>query len=436
MSKTVFKFNLISFIILFFSCANNDNPTDNGEIDDDKPIPNKVSFFLAKGTKKANEIELSWGNPSNINLVEISYRLEDESENNSKKINVSIFNESKSTYLLMLPEFGTYVFSIVTINKDGNRSEKTTFTATPAKEDASPSYEILENNLPIADPHVLYHNGSYYAYGTIDPEANGFEVYVSQDLKHWIRNDILALHPNNSWGTKWFWAPEVYFVESENRFYMFYSAEEHINVATSTSPVGPFTQQEKKPIVSNEKSIDTSLFIDDDGTPYLYYVRFIGGNAIWVAEMTEDLLSIKTETLTRCISASDPWERIQATVAEGPSVFKEDDTYYMIYSANHFESKDYAVGYATSESPFGPWVKYSGNPILRRDKPAADGLVGTGHGAQFKTEDGSYKYIYHAHASESAIIPRTSYINNLEISEDGVLSITGSPIRPVVVRSR
>src|SRR5690554_4336911 len=99
---------------------------------------------------------------------------------------------------------------------------------------------------------------------------------------------------------------------------MFYSADEHINVATATSPAGPFVQEVKSPIVSDEKGIDTSLFIDDDGTPYLYYVRFTDGNVIWVAEMNDDLLSIKTETLTRCITASEPWERVQAKVAEGP----------------------------------------------------------------------------------------------------------------------
>jgi len=432
MNKTIYKLYLIGFFILFFSCGGNDIPADNGNDDDnDVVVPDKVSYFIANGTKKANEIELKWGNPSNISSVEILYRLEGESESSSKKINVSIFNQTQSSYLLLLPEYGTYVFTIVAINKDGKRSDKTTVTATPEKEDAPPTYVTLENSLPIADPHVLYHNEKYYAYGT---RVEGFEVYVSEDLKHWIRNSILALNPSNSWGTGWFWAPEVYYIESKNKFYMFYSADEHINVATATSPAGPFVQEVKSPIVSDEKGIDTSLFIDDDGTPYLYYVRFTDGNVIWVAEMNDDLLSIKTETLTRCITASEPWERVQAKVAEGPSVFKEGDTYYMIYSANHYESHDYAVGYATSDSPMGPWEKYSGNPVLRRDNPAADGLVGTGHGAQFKVKDGSYKYIYHAHASASSIHPRTSFINDLEISEDGVLSIVGKPIRPVVAR--
>lgn len=69
-------------------------------------------------------------------------------------------------------------------------------------------------------------------------------------------------------------------------------------------------------------------------------------------------------------------------------VVEKGDTYYLIYSANHYESKDYAVGYATASSPKGPWTKYSGNPILRRDKEAAKsvGLVGTGHGAPLSVQ--------------------------------------------------
>lgn len=78
-------------------------------------------------------------------------------------------------------------------------------------------------------------------------------------------------------------------------------------MATADVPQGPFRQEVKQPIWG-EKSIDTSLFIDDDGTPYLYFVRFTDGNVIWVAEMNDDLTGIKQETLTECIKAEEPWE--------------------------------------------------------------------------------------------------------------------------------
>jgi GH43 family beta-xylosidase len=426
--------NIWFIFFLVLSCGGSDNSLPEEEEDvknEEEQIVDPVVGLTAKGTDKANELNVAWSNPPNIVSVEISYLQEGEDEANTVSVNVRVYTESKSSYTVKLPEYGMFRIGAVAINNYGKRSEKVTVTAAPAKEDAPPTFEIINDKLPIADPYVLYHNSKYYAYGT---RINGFEVYISEDLTHWKRSESLALPPENSWGTRWFWAPEVYYVESKNRFYMFYSVDEHICVASATKPEGPFVQDERRPIVPGEKGIDTSLFIDDDGTPYLYYVRFTGGNVIWVAEMNDDLKSIKTETLTRCISAESQWERIQGTIAEGPSMLKKGDTYYLIYSANHYESKDYAVGYATASSPLGPWKKYSGNPILRRDKPAAAGLVGTGHGAPFVGADGNYRYIYHAHASTSSVGPRTSYINNLNVSEEGVITITGEPVRPVVIR--
>ena len=290
---------------------------------------------------------------------------------------------------------------------------------------------IIENRLPIADPYVLFYEDKYYAYGT---RTNGFEVYISDDLEHWRRGDRLALSPQDSWGTKWYWAPEVYYIESEKKFYMFYTVDEHICVATSDSPEGPFVQDEKKP-VREEKGIDASLFVDDDGKAYLYFVRFTGGNVIWGVEMNSDLKSVKEETLRECIKADASWELQQAKVAEGPSLLKRNGVYYLIYSANHFRSQDYAVGYATATSPLGPWKKYDGNPILCRDKDVAARLVGTGHGAPFLCRDGSYKYIYHAHSSVNRVEPRTSYLNDLIFGDDGVISIVGNVIKPVVESS-
>ncbi len=290
---------------------------------------------------------------------------------------------------------------------------------------------IIENRLPIADPYVLFYEDKYYAYGT---RTNGFEVYISDDLEHWRRGDRLALSPQASWGTKWYWAPEVYYIESEKKFYMFYTVDEHICVATSDSPEGPFVQDEKKP-VREEKGIDASLFVDDDGKAYLYFVRFTGGNVIWGVEMNSDLKSVKEETLRECIKADASWELQQAKVAEGPSLLKRNGVYYLIYSANHFRSQDYAVGYATATSPLGPWKKYDGNPILCRDKDVAARLVGTGHGAPFLCRDGSYKYIYHAHSSVNRVEPRTSYLNDLIFGDDGVISIVGNVIKPVVESS-
>ena len=108
--------------------------------------------------------------------------------------------------------------------------------------------EELEIPVPLGDPFILLHNGTYYAYGTHSDE--GIEVYISDNLKTW-KYKGLALNKKDSWADRWFWAPEVY--EVNGKFYMYYSADEHICVAVADSPVGPFIQNKQEPMIVEEK---------------------------------------------------------------------------------------------------------------------------------------------------------------------------------------
>lgn len=265
--------------------------------------------------------------------------------------------------------------------------------------------------VPLADPFILCHQGKYYAYGT--NADDGIRFYTSDDLTTW-KPGGLALNKKDVYADRWFWAPEVYYVASKNKFYMYYSADEHICVATSASPEGPFTQEVKAPM-RDEKGIDNTLFIDDDGKAYLYFVRFTDGNCIWVAELEDDLRTLKEQTLTYCLSATQPWESMMGRVAEGPFVIKRNGTYFLTYSANDYQSPDYAVGFATSDSPMGPWTKYEGNPILRR--PGI--LVGTGHHSLFTDKDGKLRIVFHSHYDSSNVQPRIMHVGNVGFSTDG-----------------
>lgn len=48
--------------------------------------------------------------------------------------------------------------------------------------------EELEIPVPLGDPFILLHNGTYYAYGTHSDE--GIEVYISDNLKTWKYKDV------------------------------------------------------------------------------------------------------------------------------------------------------------------------------------------------------------------------------------------------------
>ena len=185
---------------------------------------------------------------------------------------------------------------------------------------------------------------------------------------------------------------------------MAYTADENIAIAKSNSPLGPFKQHTV--LSGDTRQIDPYIFIDDDGKAYIYFVKLLTGNKIYVAQLNENLSDIKKETLKLCISAETGWEdtqQINWKVAEGPTVLKNNDLYYLFYSANHFENKDYAVGYAVSESPFGPWEKHDENPILSRN---LIGLNGTGHGDFFKDKNDNWFYVFHTHFNNSTIHPR------------------------------
>jgi beta-xylosidase len=287
---------------------------------------------------------------------------------------------------------------------------------------------LLSHSLvPLADPYILLYDGTYYAYGT--SSDRGILVYSSNDLKKWT-NDGLALDKDDSYADRKFWAPEVYHLNGQ--FYMFYSADEHVCVATSSSPEGPFRQDVQAPL-REEKGIDNSLFVDDDGTPYMFFVRFTDGNAIWVAEMNKDLKSLKENTLHPCIHVSQQWEKDMGRVNEGPFVIKHDGLYYMTYSANDFRSRNYGIGCATATDIMGEWTKYPENPLLQ--KP--DTLVGVGHHSLFTDKKGNLRIVFHAHRNHEKVQPRCMYISTAGFEEvDGVDRLRISAKKILVPRLR
>lgn len=281
----------------------------------------------------------------------------------------------------------------------------------PAKECEKPRF----GQIYLADPTIFSDNNTYYLYGTSPLTDNGFWVYKSKDLQHWDGPagavDGYALW-GNTYGTMGFWAPQVF--KYNGRYGMAYTANEQIAIAWADSPLGPFVQDEPAMIPAKTKEIDPFIFFDDDGKKYMYHVRLINGNRIYVAEMNDDMRSLKEETARECISVNkDGWENTEKTkwgVSEGPTVVKIDGIYYMFYSCNDYRNINYAVGYATAKSPLGPWKKHK-KPIISRQ---LTGENGTGHGDLFRDADGRWMYVLHTHNSNSQVGPRRTAIVELK----------------------
>jgi beta-xylosidase len=288
----------------------------------------------------------------------------------------------------------------------------------PAKAQSSTKNQ---DTIHLADPTIFYNKGTYYLYGTVEGNSgNGFMAYTSKDTKRWQKPvsapDGYVLKKGDAYGTKGFWAPQVF--QQQDSFYMAYVADENIAIATSSSPAGPFVQKTIKPLEAPIKQIDPFVFVDDDGKKYLYHVRLTGGNKIFVAEMEAGFSAIKAATLTECITATDAWENTAHSnwpVTEGPSVLKHNGPYYLFYTANDFRNPDYAVGYATSNSPYGPWKKYAGNPIISKN---ILGVNGTGHGDFVMDAQHHLTYVFHTHFSATRPQPRKTVIIKVQFKKD------------------
>lgn len=261
----------------------------------------------------------------------------------------------------------------------------------------------------IGDPFVLKVEDMYYMYATSVPHA-GFKVWESKDMVEWEEVGMAYDHRDHEekWAQYDFWAPEV--IEHNDTFYMVYSARDYTGglkmaIATSDSPTGPFTDATVGLIDRPGSYIDGHFFIDDDGKAYMYYVEdnlenIIGGNHvshIYVQEMTDDLLNVTGEPHL-LLEPDQAWENPDGEFQwnEGLFVVKNSDLYYLMYSANFYASSDYAIGYAVSESPLGPFEKSESNPILSKD--LENGISGPGHNSVTVGLDGETLYaVYHVH---------------------------------------
>ncbi|KQP53843.1 family 43 glycosylhydrolase [Agreia sp. Leaf283] len=263
----------------------------------------------------------------------------------------------------------------VTLTPNGGGAA-TTWTL-KAVEMGSPSIPGL-----YADPNVVAYGDSYYVYATSDgyPGWSGKEFYVwsSKNLVDWERSaePILTLDGANGnvpWAIGNAWAPTI--AEKDGKFYFYFSGHnaaldrKTIGVAVADSPEGPFVAQPEAMILNNEavtsgQAIDPATFTDPaTGKNYLFW----GNGSPVYAELSDDMLSIKQETLKRIDGLTD--------FREGSFVNYRDGLYHLTYSIDDTGSENYRVGYATATSIDGPWT-YRG-VILQKDP--SQGILATGH---------------------------------------------------------
>lgn len=341
---------------------------------------------------------------------------------------------------------------------------------------------VLTNPLPVkfGDPFILCaSDGRYYMYGT--SLGDGFEAFASDDLVNWEPcGQVYKGGTPGQWNKDCFWAPECY--ERDGKYYLFFSSNLcdslnvnndletfNIGVAVSDSPTGPFTDLMNRPIFQPEwPIIDANVYFDDaEGRCYLYFSRCCYKHAVdseiaqkmkaegqeyrtvegnkdeiqesWVygVELKPDFSGIIGEPQLllcppTCLADEQAeWESRSVTSGEvnrrwteGSYLFREGDTYYIMYSANHYGGEHYAVGYATSQSPLGPFQKAANNPVLQQNVSEGGSVMGTGHNMVFTLPNGERYTAYHGRMTDNPG-ERVVLIDRVVVHEDGTLTVEG-----------
>jgi beta-xylosidase len=220
-----------------------------------------------------------------------------------------------------------------------------------------------------ADPNIAVFGNKFYIYPTTDGTegwlSTAFTCWSSDNLVNWKNEGVILDLPRDiTWAKERAWAPAIAF--KNNKYYYYYAANVNIGVAVADKPTGPFKDPLGKPLIPKGtrrgQMIDPMVFMDDDGSAYLYF----GQGRCNVVKLNNDMISCDT---SKIISFKPPGYN------EGAFVIKRKGVYYLMWSEYDTRDPRYSIAYATSNSPMGPFTKATGYQVLK-----GKGVVkGAGH---------------------------------------------------------
>ena len=270
-----------------------------------------------------------------------------------------------------------------------------------------------------ADPAAMVHDGTVYLYTGHDEakdnkvfyDMHDWLVFSSTDMVNWKRHDVPLSVKDFKWARGDAWAGHV--IERKGKFYWYVTVRHAtingfaIGVAVADSPLGPFKDALGKALISNDMTTDTEIdwddldpaaFIDDDGTPYLFW----GNTKPRYAKLKDNMIELD--------GPIHPIKDIP-NFTEALWVHKHGKYYYLSFAMGFPEK----TGYAMSKSITGPW-EYKG--ILNE----LAGNSNTNHQSIIDYKGKSY-FIYHNGGvhPDGGSFRRSVCIDFLYYNEDGTI---------------
>ena len=215
-----------------------------------------------------------------------------------------------------------------------------------------------------ADPAPMVHNGTLYLYVGHD-EAKGDEMfnitewlcYSTKDMKTWTDHGSVLKPTDFEWGVGEAWASQV--VEKEGKFYFYTTVQagepynsKVVGVAVGDTPLGPFKDAIGAPLITDDMTpngprgwwndIDPTVFIDDDGTPWMSW----GNGTCFLVKLKPGMTEL-----------DGPIEILEMPeFVEGPWIHKRDGLYYLTYASHAGKMSSEMIAYATAPAMEGPWT--------------------------------------------------------------------------------
>ena len=267
----------------------------------------------------------------------------------------------------------------------------------------------------LADPSArVFSDGMLYLYCSVDSSVDTYcsstnSILTTSDMMNWtVVRDVLESRGENDqvpYNEYPLYAPDCHY--RNGKYYFYYSQPGEIaeGVATGTGPTGPFAYSNIMKL-SGIQEIDPAVFIDDDGTAYYIWGQFTAK----IARLNADMTSIDTTSIIEDLLTEE-----QHHFHDGSYMFKRKGVYYMVFADISRSNRPTCLGYATSDSPTGPF-RYRGVII---DNDNCDPANWNNHGSV--AEYGGQWYVFYHRTSHNTRSMRRACVEPIFFNEDGTI---------------
>jgi len=302
------------------------------------------------------------------------------------------------------------------------------------------------SNMYTPDPAPFVHDGKVYLFTDHDEDdatyflMQDWMIYVTEDMVNWTYLGAQVSTATFEWAVQGdrAWASQA--VERNGKWYWYICCSaikggDSIGIAVADDPQGPWTDAIGGPLCQGFGFIDPTVFIDDDGTAWLFW----GNKGFWYGQLNEDMISFK-DGYKEVAGYHDPecfgelqmkenWanggrKELMTQYEEGPWVTKRNGIYYVVYPSGGVPEH---MAYSTAPTVDGPWT-YRGRIMDEAENSF------TIHGGNITFKGRDYMFYHNGALPNGGGFHRSTAVEEFKFNEDGsipFISFTREGVEPV-----